>query len=219
MGCARGQREGFDAAIFASMLDRLPRMTGAPGRILDVGSGCGEVARSMIANAEAHGHSLTMVDHAEMLDQLPESKVVTRIAGRFPDAMPPAAEDAGYDVIIVYSVLHAVIVDANPFAFLDELLARLAPGGRLLVGDIPNFSKLRRFLASEAGAAYHREYMRTDEAPVVPAFAIAEDRIDDGALIGLMLRARGAGFDAYVLPQPPTLAFANRREDLLIERP
>lgn len=217
MGCARGQREGFDQLIWESILERLPRMSAEPGRILDVGSGCGDVARNMIANAEARGHRLTMVDHREMLDQLPPSKAVTRVEGRFPDAMPP--EDDGYDMIVVYSVLHAVIVDANPFAFLDDLLARLNPGGRLLVGDIPNVSKLRRFLASEAGAAYHREYMRTDEAPVVPPFAMATDRVDDGMLIGLMMRARLAGFDAYVLPQPPELAFANRREDLLIARP
>jgi hypothetical protein len=95
----------------------------------------------------------------------------------------------------------------------------LNPGGRILVGDVPNFSKLRRFLSSSAGGAYHRVYMRTDASPEVAPFAVATDRIDDSLLVGLMMRARIAGFDAYLLPQPPNLAFANRREDLLIERP
>ena len=219
MGFARGHREGFDDAIWASMLGLLPRLSGPGARVLDIGCGCGEIARKLIAQAEASGHRLTLIDHQEMLDLLPMSKAVTAVAGRFPDDMPPSVEEGGFDVIIAYSVLPVVVVDANPFAFVDAALERLNPGGRLLIGDVPNFSKLRRFLSSSAGADYHRAYMRTDEAPQVPPFAPATDRIDDGLLLGLMLRARLAGFDAYLLPQPPELAFANRREDLLIERP
>jgi hypothetical protein len=160
-----------------------------------------------------------MVDHAEMLDQLPPSAAVTKVPGRFPDAMPAAEDSAGFDVIIAYSVLQMVVVDANPFTFVDAALQRLNPGGRMLIGDISNVSMLRRFLSSSAGAEYHRAYMRTDEPPQVPAFAHAPGRIDDGVMLGLMLRARLAGFHAYILPQPPDLAFANRREDVLFERP
>jgi 2-polyprenyl-3-methyl-5-hydroxy-6-metoxy-1,4-benzoquinol methylase len=218
MGGARGHREGYDDAIWASFHELLPALAGTGARVLDIGSGCGEIARRLIALAERNGHRLTMVDHAEMLDQLPASAAVERVAGRFPDAMAQAGE-GGFDVVLAYSVLHIVAVDSNPFAFLDAAMARLAPGGRLLVGDVPNFSKLRRFLDSAAGAAFHRAYMRTDEPPQVAAFAPATDRIDDGLLVGLMLRARLAGFDAYLLPQPPGLAFANRREDLLVVRP
>jgi 2-polyprenyl-3-methyl-5-hydroxy-6-metoxy-1,4-benzoquinol methylase len=218
MGFARGHREGFDEAIWASMLGLLPRLSGPGARVLDIGCGCGKIARKLIAQAEASGHSLTLIDHQEMLDLLPTSKAVTAVAGRFPDDMPPSGDEGGFDVIIAYSVLHVVVVDANPFAFVDAALERLNPAGRLLIGDVPNFSKLRRLLSSSAGADYHRAYMRTDEAPQVPPFALATDRIDDGLLLGLMLRARLAGLDAYLLPQPPELAFANRREDLLIER-
>jgi hypothetical protein len=38
-------------------------------------------------------------------------------------------------------------------------------------------------------------------------------------LLGLVMRARAEGFDAYLLPQRPDLPFANRREDLLCRRP
>ena len=218
LGAAKGHREGFDDAIWASMLSLLPQLGGQGARVLDIGPGCGEIARRMIALGEANGHAVTMIDHQEMLDLLPASRAVTAVVGRFPDDMPPPGE-TGFDAIIVYSVLHSVIIDSNPFAFLDAALQRLNPGGRLLIGDIPNASKLRRFLASEAGAAFHRVYMRTEERPEVPAFAIVEDRVDDGMLLGLMMRARMAGFDAYILPQPNDLPLANRREDLLILRP
>lgn len=219
LGAANGHREGFDDAIWSAILALLPALGTPNSSILDIGPGCGEMARRMIALAEANDHHLTMIDHAEMLDQLPVSAAVTRIAGRFPDDMPEPASAGGFDVIIAYSVLHYVIVDTNPFAFVDAAMAWLKPGGRLLIGDVPNFSRLRRFLASEAGAAYHRAYMRTEDAPDVPPFAVAADRIDDGVMLGLVIRARSAGYDAFLLPQPADLPFANRREDLLIERP
>jgi hypothetical protein len=37
-------------------------------------------------------------------------------------------------------------------------------------------------------------------------------------LIALVLRARSAGFDAYLVPQPDDLPMANRREDMIIRR-
>ena len=44
-------------------------------------------------------------------------------------------------------------------------------------------------------------------------------KIDDGVVLGILARCRAAGFDAYVLPQPPELPMANRREDVLVQRP
>ncbi|MBS0363050.1 MAG: class I SAM-dependent methyltransferase, partial [Proteobacteria bacterium] len=213
-------RDGYDAAIWASILDVLPRLNAPDADVLDIGPGCGGVARSMIALAEAQGHRLTLVDHAEMLALLPDSPAAIRVPGRFPEGLAASPQaDASYDVILAYSVLQYVIVDANPFAFIDAALARLKPGGALLVGDAPNFSKLRRFLSSEAGRTHHYAYMKTDQPPDVPAFALLKDRIDDGVMLGLVSRARLAGFDAYLLPQPETLPFARWREDLLIRRP
>ena len=218
MGGAQGHREGYDAAIWASMISLLPALSAKGARILDIGPGCGEIARRMIRQAETQRNRLTLVDHKEMLDLLPVSDAVDRIEGRFPEAMQ-SVTGQGYDAVIAYSVLHYVVVDSNPFAFVDAAMGWLNPGGRLLVGDLPNLSKLRRFLASDTGIAFHKAYMRTEEPPVVPAFAQPDGSLDDSLLIGLMMRARNAGFDAYLLPQPPDLALANRREDLLVVRP
>ena len=214
-------REGFEAAIWRDLQSKAPALSRKGARVLDIGPGCGPLPRLMIENAERLGQQVVMVDHAEMLDQLPASQSATLIPGRFPDALSPEAPVArdGFDAIVTYSVLQIVIVDANPFAFVDAAMALLRPGGQLVVGDVPNVSKLRRFLASEAGAAHHRAYMRTDEGPVMAPYALATDRIDDGLVLGLLARARIAGFDAYLLPQPSDLPLANRREDLLIVRP
>src|SRR5690606_36364104 len=98
-------------------------------------------------------------------------------------------------------------------------LGLLAPGGQALFGDIPNIAQRKRFFASATGVRFHQAFMQTDEAPEVHFNRLEPDQIDDAVLLGLMARARAAGFDAYVLPQAPELPFANRREDLLVRRP
>jgi 2-polyprenyl-3-methyl-5-hydroxy-6-metoxy-1,4-benzoquinol methylase len=222
IGFPDGFREGFEEVIWADIQTKLSLSNAKQARILDIGPGCGPLPRRLIAVAEAQNHHVVLIDHAEMLDRLPSSSAVSKIPGRFPDNIDEAraaSRSGEFDAIITYSVLHAVVMDANPFFFLDHALSLLAPGGHLLIGDIPNHSKLRRFLASEAGRAFHREYMQTDENPDIPAFAVAEDRIDDGIVIGMLMRARLAGFDAYILPQAASLPLSNRREDLLFVRP
>lgn len=213
-------RDGYDDAIWQDIRAKAPGLDRPGARILDIGPGCGPLPRRMIAAAEELGQELVLVDHPEMLEQLPASPVCTLAPGRFPEVLEGTALAAGgFDVIISYSVLQIVILDANPFAFADAAMALLRPGGQLLLGDIPNVSKLRRFLNSPAGVEHHKAYMRTDQPPHLAPFEAPADRIDDGMLFGLALRARSAGYDAYVLPQPNDLPLANRREDLLIVRP
>ena len=89
----------------------------------------------------------------------------------------------------------------------------------MIIGDVPNASMRRRFLASAAGAAFHRAYTGSD-APPEPGFnQAAEGERDDAVLISLISRARAAGVDAWILPQPPHLPLSNRREDLILRRP
>ena len=45
------------------------------------------------------------------------------------------------------------------------------------------------------------------------------NKIDDAILLSLLARARGAGCDAYLVPQSSDLPMANRREDILIRKP
>jgi hypothetical protein len=109
--------------------------------------------------------------------------------------------------------------DASIFDFVDAAMELLAPGGRLLLGDLPNASMRRRFLASEAGAAHHRAYTGRDEDPDVRFNVLERGEMDDAVVIALVSRARAAGFDAWLLPQPAGLPMANRREDIVIARP
>jgi hypothetical protein len=214
-------RHGHEDAVLSDMAAKLPALERQGATVLDIGSGCDELALRLITRCAERQQALILVDSPEMLGQLPDAPHVCKVAGRFPDEVLPKLREMlpqGADAIICYGVLQVAFLEGNPFVFVDEAAALLASGGRLLFGEVPNQSKLRRFLASELGHAYHRAYMRTGEAPDLPVFELPGGRIDDSVLIGLLMRLRNAGYDAWLMPQGQTLPLANRREDLLAGR-
>jgi hypothetical protein len=220
IGFPDSYREGHEQAIFDDILSKLSRLGQPSARVMDIGPGCSELPDLLIAHCERLGHTLDLVDSDEMLSRLPRKPFITQTAALFPLCADLLEQRRGtVDVVITYSVLHYAFVDTSIFAFLDAALSLLAPGGALLMGDIPNVSKRRRFFASEAGVRFHQHFMQTTALPEVTFNRIEPGLIDDSVVMALLQRARAAGFDAYVVPQSPSLPMANRREDILIQRP
>jgi hypothetical protein len=213
-------RAGAEERILETMvrtlnLDRKDELT-----VVDIGSGCGALARGLIEFCHRRGHRLVLVDSEEMLAQLPDDPGVQKVGGRFPEVASSLGEYVGRaDAVIVYSVIHYVFAEASVPAFVDSALSLVAPGGALLIGDVPNSSKRKRFFASERGAAFHRAFMGIAEGPDVQFNTLDRGKIDDATILGLIARVRAQGFDAYLLPQPGDLPFSNRREDILVKRP
>lgn len=215
--CYRKDKEAF---IYQDLITKLTALTQGGSVILDVGSGCSELPHMLIKNAKAHNQQLITVDSEEMLAHLPDEPQLEKIAAYYPrcDALFEKYTKR-VDAIIIYSVLHYIFVEGNIWEFLDKSLSLLAPGGQMLIGDIPNISKRKRFFASEAGVKFHQEFTGTNEVPRVEFNCIEENQLDDSVILSLVMRARSQGFDAYILPQPCSLPMANRREDILIVRP
>ncbi|MGI8559976.1 MAG: methyltransferase [Luteimonas sp.] len=220
IGFPDSYRAGKERLIFADILSKLPALDVRQAVVLDIGPGCSEVPRMLVAHCASRDQELHLVDSAEMLDQLDDSPNAIKTAARYPDC-PELLDDlhGRTDAIIVYSVLHYIFAEANLWEFLDRTLELLAPGGGLLLGDVPNVSMRKRLFSSATGRAYHRAFSGRDEDPVVDHLQVEPGQIDDAVVFGLLQRARAAGFHAYVLPQPPCLPLANRREDILIVRP
>jgi hypothetical protein len=221
IGFPPAYREGFEGAIFDDILCKLPRLASDEGlSVVDIGPGCAGLPRRLIDLCRERGHKLLLVDSPEMLDQLPDVPGVAKCAGLFPNNAEEVRRlGAPADAILCYSVLHYIYVDSNLFDFIDATVAMLAPGGRALIGDIPNHSKRRRFFATERGQAFHRAFTGTDAPYVVSYDTPSPGKIDDAVLMGLMQRTQAAGCDAYLLPQGAGLPMANRRDDLLLTRP
>jgi hypothetical protein len=214
-------RAGREEAIFDDICRKLPRLTRPGAAIVDLGPGCGGLARRMIDLCRQYGHRLAQIDCPEMLAKLPEAAFITKVPGRFPADC--GAFVAGWreqtDCVLAYSILPCVFEDGNIFNFIDTALSLLAPGGACLLGDIPNVSKRKRFFSSAAGIQFHQQFMETREPPRVEFNTPEPGKLDDAVVLAILARCRAAGFDAFVVPQPPELPLANRREDVLVIRP
>jgi cyclopropane fatty-acyl-phospholipid synthase-like methyltransferase len=220
IGFPDSYRSGKEEFIFHDILAKLSNLNEEGKTVLDIGPGCSDLPKILIKYCQEKKHALTLVDAPEMLEQLPDDENVEKVAAFYPECPQLIELLAGkVDAIICYSVLHYIFVDTSLFRFLDTSLSLLAPGGHMLIGDIPNVSKRKRFFSSETGIRFHQDFMKTTEAPEIQFNQVEHGQIDDAVVMSLLQRARAQGFDAYVLPQDPGLPMANRREDILIVRP
>lgn len=220
IGFPDNYRQGHEENIFTDICAKLDLLEAENKIVLDIGPGCSDLPLMLIEQCRGKGHQLHLIDNAEMLALLPDAQFIRKTAALFPNCAEVIESLRGkVDVIICYSVLHYIFVDTAFFRFLDTSLTLLAPGGQMLIGDIPNVSKRKRFFASETGVKFHQKFMNTKEGPSVGFNKIEHDLIDDAVVFSLLQRARAEGFDAYVLPQAVNLPMANRREDILITRP
>jgi hypothetical protein len=221
IGFPDSYRDGYGPAIVTDIRRKLTALETPGGVVIDIGCGCSDIPKLLIDLCAEKGHTLVLLDAPEMLDLLPDGPHIVKIPGYYPDETPTLFERyAGRAAaVLTYSVVQLVLAEGNLFKFFDRALTLLADGGQFLIGDIPNISKRKRFFASETGAAFHQSFMNTTERPQVNFNTIEADQFDDAAIMGLILRARAAGFDAYWLPQPPDLPMSNRREDVLIIKP
>src|SRR6218665_3463289 len=220
IGFPDSYREGFEEAIFADMGRKLPALSATGKTVLDIGPGCSELPTMLSSLCEQQSHTLHLIDSEEMLKLLPDADHSRKYAAMYPRCPDYLAAHQGQlDIIICYSVLHYIIVDVPFFQFIDESLQLLAPGGAMLIGDIPNLSKRRRFFNSDTGIRFHQAFTGRQDLPEVTYNTGLAGQIDDAVVMAILQRARNAGFDAYVLPQAPDLPMTNRREDILITRP
>ena len=219
VGFPNSYREGKEQAIFDDIVSKLNLLNARDKSVMEIGPGCSVLPTMLIDICRRHGHSLTFIDSEEMLSQLPDAPFIRKIAGYYPHCEELNELHGKIDVILAYSVLHYVFVESNVWGLLDQSLTLLAPGGQMLMGDLPNVSQRKRFFSSPAGIKFHQEFMQTEEAPEVIFNRVEHHQIDDAVIFSLLMRARSQGFHAYVLPQRDDLPMANRREDILIRRP
>lgn len=209
-------RRGVENLIFSDISSKT--QLNYSKAVLDIGCGCSELVEHFIANAMEKNQSLFLVDSLEMLQNIDSTFLNTQIhlvPGRFPDEeVLSKLTEASFDVIIVYSVIQYAFINQSIYGFIHECIKLLKPGGRLLIGDIPNYQARERFLDSEKG----REFL--SKAPEISNTINLQhensERIDDSVVMSLLFRFRNFGCETYLLPQPEGLPFSNRREDMLI---
>jgi SAM-dependent methyltransferase len=185
-------------------------------KILDIGSGCSDLVIKLINYSTKNNVELYLNDSNEMLENIPKEIVssgINFIPGMFPNEVNFSKDSLNtFDAIIVYSVIQYVFNYQSIYQFIHECIKFLKPGGRLLIGDVPNFNCRERFLNSSESS----EFKNNKVSVSVDIVHENIDRLDDSIVMSILLRFRNFGCETYVLPQPKSLPFANRREDILI---
>ncbi|MDR2769740.1 MAG: methyltransferase domain-containing protein [Puniceicoccales bacterium] len=150
----------------------------------------------IINKCRENAHTLGLLDSLKLLSLLPNDLFIIKVPGLYPENQNEVVKNfhSGVDVIICYSVLHHIYEDTNIYKFLDSCLKILKPEGEMLIGDIPNVSKRKRFFASDTGKAFHRKFTGSDGDPEVQFNVLEKDKIDDSVLHSIILRAQYAGF-------------------------
>ncbi len=214
-------REGKEKLIVDDIVTKLDLKGKKEKTICDIGCGCSNLTLMLIEYCKENKHKLILIDSKEMLDNLPNYDFVEKISGYYPKTCDGFINKniQQIDYIIVYSVIQYIFNELSIFNFIDTTCTLLRDNGRLLIGDIPNISKRKRFFSSETGIAYHKNFTGKNEKPEVKFNTIEFNNIDDSVIMAIIQRCRVAGLDAYILPQDVELPMGNRREDILIIRP
>lgn len=214
-------REGYGPAILADIYQKLPTLQAQQKTVLDIGPGCSALAHEFIQYCQQQKHKVLLMDSPEMLAKLPDNGLIEKFPGQFPQesAVLTSQYRQKVDVILCYSVLQYIILEAKVEQFISCALTLLNNQGLLLIGDIPNIDKRNRFFSSKQGIEFHRTFTQDPNSLPEMQNPNQPGKINDKTIITILQQTRSLGCDAYVLPQSPQCPMANRREDILIYKP
>jgi len=200
--------------------------------ILSIGIGCGELSRLWLEKSVALNLDMTFVDFPLVLNRIKEDnnknilKKVDFIEGIFPNQTAVELKNRLFDRIEAYSVIH---YSDNPYEFINFATSLLKPGGKLLIGDIPNLSKKGRFLSSKFGNNFdlkftnnisvNRMEYKDHQTFVKNALQNGSPELTDSFVLKVVKALRNKGFNVFILNQHSKLPFFYTREDILIEAP
>lgn len=205
--------------------------------LLEIGCGMGTLLFpfSLIVK-EAYG-----IDHPALITRLknsPYPENCSLLAGNW---LEDGFQLPEMTKILIYNVIQHACSFEKAITFIEKALPYLPLGGKLLVGDIPNTSRKKRFEASEDGRQFNqwwneqRAKFKTEEEKQRDKFLDQEIRRDgqtnagfdmenklvyfeftDDMILDTIRHFRKMGHECYTLPQPTYLPFGYTREDLLI---
>jgi 2-polyprenyl-3-methyl-5-hydroxy-6-metoxy-1,4-benzoquinol methylase len=217
VGFESAHREEQEVNIFPDIASKVSNLSKPSVTVMDIGCGCSKPVRSLVKHTKESNQRLILVDSAEMLANLPDEEHVVKCSHEFPrNEEFLRTYESRVDVVIIYSVLQAIADFQNPFTFLDRAIDLLAPGGEILIGDITNISKKKRFLSSRGGAEFHERWSG-ESCPKID-WNCKHSGFDDSTVLQILLRYRLMGLESYLLPQGGHMPLGNTREDVLVRK-
>lgn len=188
--------------------------------LLDIGCNVGDITIPISFICK----KVTGIDGEKVIERTrsrtKEIKNIDYLVGEFLSLCIPEQ----YECVLAYSVLHYVPTFEKQVEFVMKMASCLKPGGRALIGDIPNVSLKARFSASNEGKIVDEHYkenmnnLTAEDQYLLNSEQMSGKTLNDEDIMRIMLELRTAGYEAYLLPQRHDLPFGCTREDILIRR-
>jgi len=185
--------------------------------LIDIGCGAGPVCDYIVKYAKENKINLTLNDIPEVIDFLKKrykkNNKIRYISGEFQKKKIKNK----FNKVLCYSVIQCT---NNPKAFFDRILNITCDQSLILIGDIPNTSKKKRFLLSKFGRKFEEKRIRKK---IVNLSAYLKKNkqntfINDELIKNFLIKSKKKGFNFFILKQNKNLPFSYTREDILIEK-
>ena len=154
-------RKGYEKIIFNSYKNKLANLKKKKIKILEIGPGYSKLSKKIIDLSIKNNNPLFFLDSKEILKNFKIYKCLKKVEGEFPFVKKFNIEHKNsFDVIICYSVFHYILQKTDYKNAIKKILQLLKTGGEIYIGDLPNFSMLKRFLKSKEGEKFHKKIKR-----------------------------------------------------------
>ena len=189
--------------------------------LLDIGCNCGEITIPLSFLCD----SITGIDCSGVIRRLNErTKGITNINSIVGDFLEVDITEK-YDCILIYSVLIYMDSYDEKARFIKKAASLLKPNGRMLIGDVVNTSTIERYKNSEVGRLNDEKYRKQiaefqadeDRNKKQSSAPEIKNRLNDRTLMQLLFDIRSWGYESFLLPQDPNLAFGYTRQDILVK--
>ena len=211
-------RKGYEVKIINDIKKKLTNIKKKNINFLDIGCGYTDFTKELILHSMAKQQNTFLIDSKEVLSQIPQNYNLNKINCFFPNCQKFINDFKGkFDAILCYSTIQYIAKETSVENSLNIMIELLAPGGQLLIGDIPNQSKKKRFFESKEGIKKYQKYFKTNQKPIIESIEKSNE-LNDSFILYLIHFARNKGLEAYLLEQSYLLPFYNRRDDILISK-
>ena len=185
--------------------------------LIDIGCGAGPVCDYMVKYAKKNKINLTLNDIPEVIRFLKKrykkNKNIKYLSGEFQKQKIKKR----FNKVLCYSVIQCT---NNPKVFFNEILNIVSDQSSILIGDIPNTSKKKRFLTSKFGKKFEEKRIKKKINNINKYLKENKQNnlINDELIKEFLIKFKKKGFNFFILRQDSKLPFSYTREDILVEK-
>ncbi|MBD1162859.1 methyltransferase domain-containing protein [Pelagibacterales bacterium SAG-MED12] len=185
--------------------------------LIDIGCGAGPVCDYIVKYAKKNKINLTLNDIPEVIKFLKKKYKKNKNIKYLPGEFQKQKIKKKFNKVLCYSVIQST---NNPKIFFNKILNIVNNQSLILIGDIPNTSKKKRFLTSKFGQKFEEKRIKKKINNINNYLKKNKQNnlINDELIKEFLIKSKKKGFNFFIFRQNNKLPFSYTREDILIEK-